>query len=104
MEIVVKNVELRNRVVFTQRKDYMKRDGTAGVVEPRPYFTVDSKNSNGAMVSSMIFISDTNSQVLQNRIRDLTDHAKLELKCSSENGFDGMHRLVCEDFTIIPVK
>ena len=104
MEVVVKNVELRNRVAWTQKKDYVKRDGTTGTVESRPYFTVDSKNENGAMVSSIIYIGGDNSQVVQNRIRDLVDHAKLELKCNSENGFDGMHRLICTDFTIINPK
>ena len=104
MEIVVKNVELRNRVAWTQKKDYLKRDGTTGTIESRPYFTVDSKNENGVMVSNMIFIGGENSQVVQNRIRDLVDHAKLELKCNSEIGFDGMHRLVCIDFAITNSK
>lgn len=101
MEILIKNVELRNRVAYTQKKNYVKRDGTTGTIESRPYFTVDYKNDNGVMVAGMIYIGDNNSQVLQNKIENLADHAKLELKCSIENCFDGMVRLVLNDVVVI---
>lgn len=104
MNILVSEVELRNRVAYTKERKFIKRDGTEGVIHSRAYFTVDYKNKDGAMVSCMIYLDDLKVVELDNKIKALADHSKLTLKCSYEAGFDGQCRLICNDVNFVAVQ
>ena len=101
MEVIVSNVELRNRVVWTKERKYVKRDGTDGTIASRPYFTVDSKNKDGVMVSNMIYLSDDKKSMLESKIKDFPDHAKLNLVCDLESTFDGQFRVVAKEVNLV---
>ncbi len=101
MEVIVSNVELRNRVVWSKERKYQKRDGTDGVIKSRPYFTVDSKNKDGVMVSSMIYLLEDRQSMLESKIKELSDHSKLNLVCDLESTFDGQFRVVAKDINVL---
>ena len=100
MEVLINGVELRNRVVWTRERKYVKRDGTEGVVKPRPYFTVDCKDKNGVMNSNMIYLSEDKVSILESKINGFPDHAKLTLNCVLESSYDGQFRVVCYDLDV----
>lgn len=104
MNILISDVELRNRVAYTKERAFTKRDGTEGKVPSRAYFTVDYKNDQGAIVSAMVYLDDKKVVELDNKIKALADHSKLNLKCSYEPGFDGQCRLICNDVNLAATK